>query len=536
MPGPSSVRAVLVTALLIVVGVAQVTAAAAGPPAVQWQRCLGGTDLPWAWVDEASAVQQTADGGCVVAGSTQSTDGDVAGNHGGTDAWVVKLDPAGGIEWQRCLGGTGTDWATDVQQTADGGYIVAGSTASTDGDVTGVHGGFDAWMVKLSPAGGIQWQRCLGGTGADHANAVAQAGDGGYILAGSTASSDGDVVGYHGPHPYGSFYPDLWVVKLDPGGAPAWQSRLGGSDGEVALDVRQTADGGYVVAGVASSADGEIGVDFPGSYVDTDAVVVKLDAGGTPEWHASLGGAEDDAANSVDQTPDGGYIVAGTVRSLWGSGDVYGNHGNADAWVVKLNATGWFVWQRSLGGTSSDSADEVRRTADGGYIVGGRTASTDGDVTGFHGGGGDAWVVKLNATGGLAWQRCLGGTNDDSAGALQPTTDGGYIVAGKTSLERRRRLRPPRPPVRVRRRMGREAGCRDLRGDGSRRRRVADGHRRRRGVRRRQRQRPEGLRGRRPLLQPDDLDRRRTSRSALFDYNGNGRIDFADVVWLFNDL
>ena len=172
-------------------------------PAIQWQKCLGGPDG-----DAAYSIQQTNDGGFIVAGVTSSNDGHVWGNHGGSDAWVVKLDSSMFIHMQKCLGGTGADFAYSIKQTSDGGFIVAGFTMSNDGDVSGNHGWNDAWVVKLNSSGDIEWQKCLGGTDYDDAKSIQQTSDGGFIVAGGTWSNDGDMSGNHG----GS---DAWVVKLN---------------------------------------------------------------------------------------------------------------------------------------------------------------------------------------------------------------------------------------------------------------------------------------------------------------------------------
>jgi hypothetical protein len=169
---------------------------------IEWQKCLGGTN----W-DVAYTIQQTSDGRFIVAGYTESNDGDVSGNHGNSDYWVVKLDSSGDILWQKCLGGTSWDFANSIQQTSDGGFIVAGYTESNDGDVSGNHGGSDAWVVKLNSSGDIEWQKCLGGTGDEYVNSIKQTSDGGFIVAGCTKSNDGDVLGNHGND-------DSWVVKL----------------------------------------------------------------------------------------------------------------------------------------------------------------------------------------------------------------------------------------------------------------------------------------------------------------------------------
>src|SRR5690606_18370764 len=135
-------------------------------PAIEWQRCLGGS-----WIDQMTAIQQTTEGDLIVVGSSASTDGDLTGNHGGSDMWVAKLNGSGEFLWQRNHGGSGNDHANSVQKTDDGGYVLAGVTSSNDGDVSGNHGGIsDAWIVKLSEDGDIQWQRCFGGSGGDQLN------------------------------------------------------------------------------------------------------------------------------------------------------------------------------------------------------------------------------------------------------------------------------------------------------------------------------------------------------------------------------
>ncbi len=146
---------------------------------IQWQKCFGGSSH-----DEPFSIHQTTDGGYIVAGYTDSNDVDVSGNHGDTDFWLVKLNSSGSIQWQKCLGGSYWDMAYSIQQTSDGGYIVAGYTISNDGDVSGNHGGYDFWLVKLNSSGDIQWQKCLGGSTNDEAHSIQQTTDGGYIVAG----------------------------------------------------------------------------------------------------------------------------------------------------------------------------------------------------------------------------------------------------------------------------------------------------------------------------------------------------------------
>jgi hypothetical protein len=388
-------------------------------PPIQWQKQLGGL-LP----DHASSIEQTTDGGYIVAGFSESNNGDVSGNHGYRDYWIVKSAATGNIQWQRCLGGSLQDNAHSIQQTTDGGYIVAGSTDSNNGDVSGNHGGGDYWIVKLAATGNIQWQRCLGGSGYDYAYSIHQTTDGGYIVAGESGSNDGDISGNHG-------YFDFWIVKLAATGNIQWQQCLGGSGGlgglggDAAYSIGQTTDGGYIVAGTTGSNNG----DVSGNHGGGDYWIVKLAATGIIQWQRCLGGSDFEWASKIEQTTDGGYIITGGTRS--NDGDVSGNHGDSDYWIVKLDATGNIQWQRCLGGSGGDVALSIEQTTDDGYIVAGSTDSNNGDVSGNHGGS-DYWIVKLAATGNIQWQRCLGGSGYDYANSIQQTTDGGYIVAGFT--------------------------------------------------------------------------------------------------------
>jgi hypothetical protein len=293
-------------------------ASAAASADLVWQKCLGGSS----W-DYANSIQQTTDGGYIVAGFAYSNDGDVSGNHGADDCWIVKLDGAGNITWQKCLGGSFWDEAYSIQQTPDGGYIVAGYASSNNGNVSGNHGAGDYWIVKLDGAGNIGWQKCLGGGSVDVAYSVKQTTDGGYIVAGFTYSNDGDVSGNHGRS-------DYWLVKLDGAGNIAWQKCLGGSSEDEAWSTQQTADGGYIVAGYTYSNDGNVS----GNHGADDYWIVKLDGAGNITWQKCLGGSSGDEAFSIQQTIDGGYIVAGDASS--NDGNVSGNHGGSDYWVLKL--------------------------------------------------------------------------------------------------------------------------------------------------------------------------------------------------------
>jgi hypothetical protein len=299
---------------------------------IEWDALLGGGGEDGAW-----SISQTSDSGYIVAGYSPSSDsGDVSGmNNGDYDYWIVKLDSGGGIEWDTLLGGGAGDYAFSISQTADGGYIVGGySESSASGDVSGTsNGGWDYWIVKLNNGGGIEWDTLLGGGGIDFAFSISQTSDGGYIVGGySTSSDSGDVSGINN----GNY--DYWIVKLNSSGGIEWDTLMGGFNGDYAQSISQTSDGGYIVGGYSnSSASGDVSGTNNGA---TDYWIVKLNSGGGIEWDALLGGNGEDAAWSIFQTSDGNYIVAGYSTSS-ANGDVSGiTNGGNDYWIITLDQFG----------------------------------------------------------------------------------------------------------------------------------------------------------------------------------------------------
>ncbi|RAR46640.1 T9SS type A sorting domain-containing protein [Flavobacterium lacus] len=403
-------------------------------PPIEWKVCLGGTGTEAGTFNFALPVLQTSDGGYIAAGNARTNNGIVQGIHSGSlDMWVVKTDSQGNFQWQNCLGSQGSESATSMVQTTDGGYIVAGYTTVSGGDVTGHHGSGDMWIVKLNAVGTISWQKCIGGTGNEIAHSIKQTTDGGYIVAGTADFNQGMVSGHHAP----SQTSDMWVVKLDSLGNLVWQKCLGGSGEDIAYSVAQTADGGYIVAGTTETKNNG---DVTGNHTyydvgsasykaSVDYWVVKLDSLGNLVWQKCLGGTGEDIAFSVQPTADGGYIVAGRTDST--NGDVSVSIGNRDAWIVKLNGIGEILWQKSYGGTNNDIANFIQQTTDGGYIIAATTLSNDGDIT-ENKGQSDYWIVKIDSSGTLQWQKTLGGSRVDTAYCVAQTADSGYIVAGVT--------------------------------------------------------------------------------------------------------
>lgn len=383
-------------------------ASAQVPPTIQWQKALGGTGTDWG---HAAAI---ITGGTIVVGTTSSGNGDVSGTLGADDAWVIKVSDAGTLEWQSLVGGDADDAGYGVDVTGDGAILATGFTSSEE--IPGYHDGIDMMVAKLNDAGILQWQKALGGSDMDMAFGIQDLGDGGLVVVGVAFSNNGDVSGNHGAG-------DAWVVKLDGSGAVQWQKALGGSGLDWAISVQGTIDGGIIVVGYTESTDG----DVSGYHGNRDAWVVKLNNAGTMEWQKALGGSAPDQAYALTVDPDGGIVVGGHTMS--NDGDVSGNDGYQDAWVVKLDGEGSLQWQVPLGGVSEDRAYAVQRTSDGGIVFSGYTSSNDGDVSGNHGQD-DVWVAKLDEAGTIQWQKALGGLYADYGRAIVQTPDGGFFVAG----------------------------------------------------------------------------------------------------------
>jgi len=389
----------------------KITVEAEQAPQIEWQKSYGGSGI-----DLANSIRATSDGGYIMAGWSSSNDIDVMGSHGMLDFWVVKMNSSGDLQWQKAMGGSGSEQAFQILPTTDGGYITAGYTLSNNGDVTGNHGSYDFWVVKFTGSGSIQWTKALGGTGEDCAFSIQITPAGNYVVTGYAMSNDGDVSSNHGNK-------DIWVVKLSPEGALLWQNTFGGSGDDVANFVQITPDNGCAIAGYTTSNDGDVTNNNGGK----DIWLIKLNNKGELEWQKNLGGPADDEANALQITPDAGYIIAGGAKS--NGGDILGHHGSGDYWVVKLDSSGNVQWQKSLGGTGDDLARSIAITSDLGYVITGYTESNDGDVT-FNHGKRDNWVVKLNESGDIIWQKAFGGTLDDGGHTILATALGEFIISG----------------------------------------------------------------------------------------------------------
>jgi len=342
---------------------------------ITFQRTYGG-DAD----DGGQSVVQTADGGYYVVGYTFST------GSGGADVFVMATDQSGEERWTQTFGGAQDDYGFGVTTTANGDCLAAGYLSGSGQADVALHGN--------TAGGGQLWIQVYGGSNNDMAYSVARNSDGGFVVAGATFS-------------FGSGVPNVYVLRTDSLGDTLWTRTYGGAGEDYAFSARQTVDSGFIICGTTYSYGAG----------QSDIYLIKANAAGDTQWTRTYGGAEHEHGHSVMQTADFGFVICGTTYSF-GAGD-------ADIWLIRTDANGETLWTRTFGGDTADLGHSVAQTAYGGFILCGQTAS-------FGTGNYDAWLIKTDSMGDTLWTRTFGGVNDDRGYSVQPTADGGYIIAGMT--------------------------------------------------------------------------------------------------------
>ncbi len=294
-----------------------------------WTRTYGGS------VDDiGSAVIQTATGSYVIVGSTFSF------GAGQQDIYVIKLTGNGDTIWTRTYGGSSFESGNDIKPTTDGGYIIVGSTNSYGATNS------DLYLVKINSSGDTVWTKTFGGIGDESGNSIQNLGSGGFVITGTTNS-------------YGAGYNDVYFITTDGNGNIVNTNiTYGGSSGnEYGNSGMQTSDGGYILGGSTTSFGAGL----------SDAYLLKTDVNGTIQNQKAFGGTSYDRINEVQQTNDGGFIAVGTTQSFGG--------GNSYIYLLKTDPTLVLNWSKYIGGTSFNEGNSVTQTNDGGYIIAGSTQS-----------------------------------------------------------------------------------------------------------------------------------------------------------------
>jgi hypothetical protein len=318
----------------------------------QWNKTFGGSASEY-----ARAIQQTDDNGYIIVGKTSS--------YGkGGDIWLIKTNTTGVEQWNRSYGGASYEWATSVQQTSDGGYILVGVTNSYGA------GGGDVWVIKTNQAGIEQWNKTYGGKQYDVGHTIIQTNDDGYAIVGATQS-------------FGSGSDDIWLIKTDATGIEQWNTTYGGIEFDAGWSIQQTNDNGYAIVGETASY----------GLGQGDVWLIKTDMTGSEQWNGTYGGIYRDEGYSVRQTNDGGYIIAGVTSSY--------EVERRDALLIKTNAAGFEQWNITYGGIGYDCVWSVQQTSDSGYVITGYTDS-------YGAGDDDVFLVKYSE------QKENGGKNNSS--------------------------------------------------------------------------------------------------------------------------
>lgn len=352
-----------------------------------WVKNYGGSGVEY-FLDAA----ETSDGGYVAVGETMSTDNHLESTspQGSNDFLITKLDADGNIVWIKTFGGSRTDKFRSVQETADGGFIAAGYTQSSGIDVTPNSEGANAndydedFVIAKFKANGVkEWIKSYGGSHTDQLESIRETGDGGFVAVGYTLSTDGDL---HLNTNTG--FPDYNAVlaRFDVNGEMVWLDTYGGTGSDYFYSVRDIDDGGFVAVGSSQSSDG----DFP-SNGSLDAVIAKINESGELTWSKTYGGTDMEDLHSVEETPSGEWLVAGVSGSNFGG---LQNKGNMDFFIAKLDASGNEIWLRSYGGGMHDYIYAAQLTSDNGVVAVGYTQSNDGDIA-SHKGGRDVAILKL---------------------------------------------------------------------------------------------------------------------------------------------
>ena len=343
-------------------------------PDTVWTQTYGG-----AQEDAAYSVQQTNDGGYIIAGHTWSY------GAGDSDVWLVKTNASGDTLWTRTFGGSGLDEAHAVQQTNDGGYIIVGSTFS-------FASGCQVYLIKTDANGDTAWTKTYGGEFDDDGWSVQQTSDQGYIITGKKATT---------------YYDYVYVIKTNVSGDTLWTKTYGEMPECCGRAIQQTPDGGFIIAGYIADPCG----DYYNIYL------IKTGSLGDTIWSKNFGyWNTDQVAYSIRQTADYGYIIAGYTETQGSSNDVY---------LVKTNGVGDTVWTRTYGGELDDEGWSVQQTADQGYIITGSSCPTPITLK-------DVYVIRTDINGDTLWTKTYGGPDDDWGSAIQCTQDSGYIIVGTT--------------------------------------------------------------------------------------------------------
>jgi hypothetical protein len=351
------------------------------------------------------------------------------------DYWLVHADLAGNILGELAIGGPGDELAFTGRLSSDGGFFLGGRSTSGIGGFKSEtnNGNGDFWVVRLNAKGAKLWDKTFGSAGDDYLFTVLPLNDGGCVLGGTSSSISGTTIpGGNKTSP--SFRAgDYWVIRLDASGGKLWETCYGTTNYDDLRAVLPAFDGGFLLAGTAPGSPVSTGGGnrLVTGYGGDDFWIIKIDAQGNREWEAAYGGGASEVLWCAAPTADGGYVLGGRSASSTTGVKTSPSYGGGDFWLVRITANGQKLWDRSYGGTGQDDLMTVQPLADGGFILSGRsTSEIGGNKTSPRYGIGDYWLVRVDMNGNKLWEMSLGGTADEWPYAIRQMSDGGWVVGG----------------------------------------------------------------------------------------------------------
>jgi len=383
--------------------------------------------------DVFTSMTLTKDSGFIVGGYSKS---DISGektqtSRGGNDYWVIKYNQQGIKQWDKTIGGNDDDKLYALVQTNDGGYLLGGlSSSNISGEKTKNSRGYsDYWIVKLDSAGNMQWDKTIGGSYIEFLSCIEKTNDGGYLLGGMSLS---DVSFEKTEFCRGGY--DYWVVKINANGKILWDKTIGGSQYEYLFSVKQTTDNGFIIGGHSYSyISWEKSENSRGLG---DYWIVKLDKQHVIEWDKTIGGSENEFLSALLQTPDNGYILCGSSESGISGEKSESTRGYSDYWMVKITKRGIVQWDKTIGGSDIDYAESIQLTKDKGLIIGGYSYSgKSGEKSENMRGLSDYWIVKLNGKGKILWDKTVGGFDYDEPRVIEEIDTDKYLIGGTSSSD-----------------------------------------------------------------------------------------------------
>ena len=407
----------------------------------EWQNMFSGPGF-------LSALVATPDGGYLLGGTTYEYKGEdkTETSRGKNDYWVVKIDAAGNKLWDKTLGGKENEELTSLIATADGGYLVGGSSNSgKSGDKSEANKGMpdengyltpDYWIIKIDAKGKKVWDKTFGGDKSDGVSTLLATSDGGFLLGGTSYSGkSGDKSGEQRTID-NLRSSDYWLIKIDAQGQKVWDKTLGGENYESFTALVTTPEGGYLLGGTSySGAAGDKSEPSrdknPSQKGDFWVVKIKEDISLMAEWNMRYGGSRDEGFTSIIKTSDGGYLSGGYSASVESGDKTQASQGNNDYWIVKSDQNGKKLWDKRYGGSGEDYLNRVIQTSDGGYLlVGSSLSEISGDKTQMSQGDRDYWIVKIDKRGKKQWDKSYGGRGYDELKKVLQLSTGEYLLAG----------------------------------------------------------------------------------------------------------